>query len=53
MCFRLMGFDDVLFNRISSLSDRTLYNIAGNTIVINVLVAIFDELKKQYPLYFN
>ena len=53
MCFRLMGFEDCLFNKISHFSDKTLYNIAGNTIVVNVIAAIFEELAKQYPEYFN
>ena len=47
-CFRLMGFDDIYFNKIKGVSDTQLYKQAGNSIVVNVLVAIFVELQKQY-----
>ena len=45
-CWRLMGFDDVDFERAkaSGNSDSQLYKQAGNSIVVNVLMAIFKEL---------
>jgi len=43
-CFRLMGFGDELFNRIAGISDRQLYKMAGNSIVVNVLESIFKNL---------
>ena len=43
-----MGFDDIYFNKIKGVSDTQLYKQAGNSIVVNVLVAIFVELQKQY-----
>lgn len=49
-CFRLMGFDDkdvdiLIENKISKTQ---LYKMAGNSIVVNVLEAIFDSLSKIY-----
>lgn len=44
-CFRLMGFSDEDFNRASEFnSNSKLYKQAGNSIVVNVLMAIFKEL---------
>lgn len=43
-CFRLMGFKDNQFNKISGISDNQLYKMAGNSIVVNVLKAIFKNL---------
>lgn len=47
-CFRLMGFDDsdcqILIE--NQIPDRQLYRMAGNSIVVNVLEAIFKELIK-------
>lgn len=45
-CFRLMGFKDEEFYRIHGISDSQLYKMAGNSIVVNVLEAIFKELFK-------
>ena len=43
--WRLMGFDDDDFNRAAtSCDDKELYKQAGNSIVVNVLMAIFREL---------
>lgn len=53
MCFRMMGFKDEYFDRIKGLSDKELYNRAGNSIVVDVLRYIFRELKNQYPDYFK
>lgn len=52
-CWRLMGIKDCYFDKIQDVSNKQLYKQAGNAIVVNVLVAIFDELLKQYPEYFK
>lgn len=45
-CFRLMGFDDEDFYKAESVNSNTqLYKQAGNSIVVNVLEAIFENLK--------
>lgn len=42
---RLMGFKDEDFNKAKEVnSDTQLYKQAGNSIVVNVLEAIFKEL---------
>ncbi len=44
-CWRLMGFDDEDFNKAEkACSNSQLYKQAGNSIVVNVLMAIFKEL---------
>ena len=45
-CFRLMGFDDVDIDVLidNGISNTQLYKQAGNSIVVNVLEAIFDNL---------
>ena len=44
-CWRLMGFDDEDFEKASKSNTNTqLYKQAGNSIVVNVLEAIFKEL---------
>ena len=44
-CWRLMGFDDEAFEKASQINSNTqLYKQAGNSIVVNVLEAIFKEL---------
>jgi DNA (cytosine-5)-methyltransferase 1 len=44
-CWRLMGFDDEDFEKAEKINSNTqLYKQAGNSIVINVLMAIFKEL---------
>lgn len=45
-CFRLMGFTDEDFDRIKGISNTQLYKMAGNSIVVNVLEAIFRQLFK-------
>lgn len=43
--WRLMGFDDEDFDKASpNLKKATLYKQAGNSIVVNTLMAIFKEL---------
>ena len=51
-CFRLMGFDDIDFNRAkeSGLSDSRLYKCAGNSVVVNVIEAIFRNLFYEYTI---
>ena len=44
-CFRLMGFDDLDFEKAKAVnSDTQLYKQAGNSIVVNVLEAILTNL---------
>lgn len=44
-CWRLMGFDDEDFNKASQVCSNTqLYKQAGNSIVVNTLVAILNNL---------
>lgn len=44
-CFRLMGVKDEDFENIArNQSDSSLYHLAGDSIVVNVLMAIFREL---------
>lgn len=51
-CFRLMGFDDIDFDRAkeSGLSDSRLYKCAGNSVVVNVIEAIFRNLFYEYTI---
>ena len=43
--FRLMGVKDEDFDKVSkNQSDSSLYHLAGDSIVVNVLMAIFKEL---------
>lgn len=56
-CWRLMGFSDADFRRAEAGNSNTqLYKQAGNSIVKNVLIAVFgqmipgaDEIYKLYP----
>lgn len=52
-CWRLMGFKDEYFDRVKGVSNTQLYKQAGNSIVVDVLKAIFTELQKQYPEHFK
>lgn len=47
-CWRLMGFTDIEFEcaQISGVSNSRLYQQVGNSIVVDVLVAIFKGLLK-------
>jgi len=43
-CFRLMGVKDEDFDKVTkNQSDSSLYHLAGDSIVVNVLMAIFRE----------
>jgi DNA (cytosine-5)-methyltransferase 1 len=46
-----MGFDDrdLYILQMDGISDNQLYKMAGNSIVVDVLQAIFRELSKLYP----
>lgn len=44
-CFRLMGVKDEDFDKVrKNQSNASLYHLAGDSIVVNVLMAIFKEL---------
>lgn len=44
-CIRLMGFDDSDYEKMAAVnSDSQIYKQAGNSIVVNVLAAIFKEM---------
>ena len=47
-CFRLMGFSDEDFEKVNGkVSDTQLYKQAGNSIVVNVLMALFKRLQDE------
>lgn len=43
-CWRLMGVKDKQFDRLHGISKTQLYKMAGNSIVVDVLMAIFKNL---------
>lgn len=43
-CWRLMGVRDEQFDRLHDISNTQLYKMAGNSIVVDVLMAIFKNL---------
>ena len=44
-CFRLMGVRDEDFEKIAkNQSNASLYHLAGDSIVVNVLMAIFKQM---------
>ena len=43
-CFRLMGFTDNDFDKIHGISNTQLYKMAGNSIVVDVVEGIFNNL---------
>ena len=48
-CYRLMGFSDEDFDKAKAVvSDGQLYRQAGNSIVVDVLEAIFTNLKPYF-----
>ena len=50
-CWRLMGFKDAQFEKAEELhSNSSLYKQAGNSIVVNVLEGIFNNLFQDYKL---
>jgi DNA (cytosine-5)-methyltransferase 1 len=47
-CWRLMGFDDKDFEKVAQVNTNAqLYKQAGNSIVVNVLEAILNNLLKS------
>lgn len=43
-CWRLMGVKDEQFNNLHGISNSQLYKLAGNSIVVDVLMGIFKNL---------
>lgn len=43
-CWRLMGVRDEQFDKLHDISDTQLYKMAGNSIVVDVLMKIFKNL---------
>lgn len=43
-CWRLMGVKDEQYDRLHGISKTQLYKMAGNSIVVDVLMAIFKNL---------
>lgn len=43
-CWRLMGVKDEQFDKLHNLSNTQLYKLAGNSIVVDVLMEIFKNL---------
>lgn len=43
-CWRLMGVRDEQYNKLHDISNTQLYKMAGNSIVVDVLMAIFKNL---------
>ena len=52
-CFRCMGFNDMEFARIEDVSDAQLYKQAGNSVVVNVLTAIYESIYRVMPEIFT
>ena len=54
-CFRLMGFKDEQFDKAkqAGISDTQLYKQAGNSIVVDVLEQIMDNLYDAMPYLFD
>lgn len=47
-CFRLMGFSDSDYEKAHSVcSDTQLYKQAGNSIVVDVIVMVLNQLLNQ------
>lgn len=47
-CLRLMGFSDTFKIEVS---DTSMYQQAGNSIVVDVLIHIMEQLLKSYPSF--
>ncbi len=48
-CWRLMGFDDADFEKAEAVnSNSQLYKQAGNSIVVDVIVKIYEKLFERY-----
>lgn len=47
-CWLLMGFTERDYNRVASIdSKQSLYKLPGNSIVVNVMESLFEELIEQ------
>ena len=49
-CFRLMGVKDEDSDKLNHLSNATKYHLAGDSIVVNVLQAIFKSILIDNPV---
>ena len=49
-CFRLMGVKDEDSDKLGHLSNATKYHLAGDSIVVNVLQAIFKSILIDHPI---
>jgi DNA (cytosine-5)-methyltransferase 1 len=49
-CFRLMGVKDEDSKNLEHLSNATQYHLAGDSIVVNVLQAIFKSILIDHPI---
>lgn len=48
-CFRLMGFSDEDFSKVESINSNTqLYKQAGNSIVVDVIEEIYEQIFNLY-----
>ena len=52
-CFRLMGVKDEDSRKLDHLSNSTKYHLAGDSIVVNVLQAIFKSILIDNPVLDN
>lgn len=52
-CFRLMAVKDEDSNKLNHLSNATKYHLAGDSIVVNVLQAIFKSILIDNPVLDN
>lgn len=43
-CFRLMGVKDEDSDKLKGISDMNLYHLAGDSIIVDVLMAIFSKM---------
>lgn len=43
-CFRLMGVRDEDSDKLKGMSDMNLYHLAGDSIIVDVLMAIFKKM---------
>lgn len=43
-CWRLMGVKDEQFDKLHDISNSQLYKMAGNSIVVDVLMGIFKNM---------
>lgn len=43
-CFRLMGVRDEDSDKLKGISDMNLYHLAGDSIIVDVLMAIFSKM---------